>query len=768
MNRIVFLLSTFLLTVQDANADWSFWRGPEQTGVSREKDLPAEWSADPKAPLNFHWKAPYGCRATPIVMNGRVYINNQAGTGVSEQERVMCLDAKSGKVIWEKRFNVFQTDIVSVRLGWTNLVGDPKTGNVYWHGTQGFLICFDRDGKILWQHSLTEEYGRVSGYGGRLTSPIVDEDLLILGMANSSWGDQAKGNNRFVAFNKHNGDVVWWSEPATAPATYYSVPVIAVINGQRLLITGAADGWVYALQPRTGKKVWGFKLSKSALNSSPVVAGNMVYIGHGEENYGTSTQGRVVCLDASIIKDSEPKLVWERMGCKARYASPIIHDKRLYVFDEFAQLWCFDGTKGKLLWRFPYGRNARGSGVWADGKIYVAEVNGKFHILQPSDTKCVRLHEQEFVGADGSSEVELAGSPAVANGCVYFGTSEELYCIGKKGHTAKPDPIPPMPKEAAPLKEPAQLQLIPADVVMRSYPDKPGSAEFTAKLFDANGQFLRQVRSNEGINLTLPQPPPPPGAKTAPPALQGNLGSGNRDDLFIGVFFAAQKVPSQQGYIQATLGQLSTKCRVRVAPTLPYTMNIDKVPVGAAPAGWVQVQGRWKVAQLKDGSKVLAKVNTVPNPMIAQSYCYIGVPSDTEYTISTDVQGFKAHNDLPEMGLINNRYTLFLIGNTQQLRLVSWEAIPRIDRTISYSWKPGVWYSMKLTATVIGDKTIVRGKVWTREQPEPKEWTVELADPTPNREGAPGLYTYALGVAEEEPGTEVYYTNVRVQPNGKK
>jgi hypothetical protein len=527
---------------------------------------------------------------------------------------------------------------------------------------------------------------------------------------------------------------------------------------------------VYALQPRTGKKVWGYKLSKSALNGSPVVAGNMVYIGHGEENYGTSTQGRVVCLDASVIKDGEPKLVWERLGCKARYASPIIHDNRLYVFDEFAQLWCFDGSKGKLLWRFPYGRNARGSGVWADGKIYVAEVNGKFHILQPSEKKCVRLHEQEFVGADGSSEVELAGSPAVANGCVYFGTSEELYCIGKNGHQAKPDSIQPMPEESAPLKEAAHLQLVPADVVIHH-----GTiSEITARLFDSNGRFLREVRFDEKLQITTPQPPAPPGSKSAPPALQGLTNKykffrkDRLQEQLVKIQFHAQlSIPNQQGYIEASLGGMTGKTRVRVVPTLPYKMNLDKVPVGAAPAGWIQVQGRWKVEQLKDGTKVLAKVNTVPNPMIAQSYCYIGLPSDTDYTISADVQGFNAHKDLPEMGLIGNRYTLFLVGNTQQLRLVSWEAIPRIDRTISYPWKSGVWYSMKLTTTVKGDKAFVRGKVWPRGQPEPTEWTVELEDPTPNREGAPGLYTYALGVTEEEPGTAVHYMNVRVAFNPK-
>src|SRR5262249_33660315 len=156
-------------------------------------------------------------RSTPVVQNGRVYIINKAGgEGDTEesrlhlQERVMCLDADTGRTLWEHKFNVWHTDIVAVRLGWTNMVGDPQTGNVYAHGTQGLLFCFDKDGKILWQHSLTEEYGRISGYGGRIASPVIDGDLLILSMLNASWGEQAIGGCRFVAFDKRTGQVVWW------------------------------------------------------------------------------------------------------------------------------------------------------------------------------------------------------------------------------------------------------------------------------------------------------------------------------------------------------------------------------------------------------------------------------------------------------------------------------------------------------------------------------------------------------------------------------
>src|SRR5207249_6385950 len=80
-------------------ADWWHWRGPQQNGVSPEKNLPAKWSPDGE---NLIWKQPYGCRSTPLVMNGRVYLINYAAKHVKGadgkiedvpetiQERVMC------------------------------------------------------------------------------------------------------------------------------------------------------------------------------------------------------------------------------------------------------------------------------------------------------------------------------------------------------------------------------------------------------------------------------------------------------------------------------------------------------------------------------------------------------------------------------------------------------------------------------------------------------------------------------------------------------
>src|SRR5262249_22232130 len=167
MRRFVLLTSlVFLTATLTLHADWLHWRGPTQNGVATDTGLPSEWSPKQAGKNNLIWTQPYGCRSTPLISKGRVYIIGDADEGIHEQERVACFDAKTGKVLWEHRFNVFHTNIVSDRVGWANLAGDPETGNVYAHGVQGLFFCFSPDGKVLWSKSLTEEFGRITGYGG--------------------------------------------------------------------------------------------------------------------------------------------------------------------------------------------------------------------------------------------------------------------------------------------------------------------------------------------------------------------------------------------------------------------------------------------------------------------------------------------------------------------------------------------------------------------------------------------------------------------------
>jgi outer membrane protein assembly factor BamB len=765
MRHLLTLLASLTFLVPALAVDWLHWRGPEQNGVARDTGLPAKWSPQGE---NLIWKQPYGGRSTPVVSRGRVYIINQAGTPqtIDEQERVMCFDAQTGKVLWEHRFNVFHTDIVTNRVGWANLAADPETGYVYAHGIQGLFFCFDPDGKVVWSKSLTEEYGRITGYGGRVTSPIVDGDLVIIHFLNASWGDQGRGGHRFLALNKKNGEVVYWSEPGGQPLdTIYPVPVVAVIGGQRLLICSGADGAIHAIKARTGEKVWSIPISKRGLNASPVVAGNLVYATHSEENLDSSVQGLAICLDASKVAGGQPAVVWKREGILAGYASPIVHEGRLFIPDNSAKLYCLDAKTGETLWEHKYGTVAKGSPVWCDGKIYVAEVSGRFHVLQPGDKDCKTIHTVEFPPGPAGQQLEINGSPAVCGGRLYFTSGDTIFCIGTSAGKGPSTPPPGVKEEPAdPNAKPAHLAVYPADVVL-----KPGeSVKFTARAFDDKGRFLKEVTATWSLPQP-PAPPTPPGGRPSPqpPALKGEITPD-------GTLTVAKDVPAQASIVAAKFGDLTGRARVRVAPVLPIAQDFEKVPDGAIPGGWVNVAGKF-VVETKDGSKVLKKRADNANPLLARAIAYIGMPQLTDYTIEAELMGTEKRRNLPDMGVINCRYSLTLDGNKQRLLLRTWEANKgleaevggRVVKKLDFAWKPNVWYHFKLQVVQEQDKAVCRGKVWPRGEKEPDAWTLEVEDPVPNREGSPGLYAYAQAITERSPGTEVFYDNVMVTPNKK-
>src|SRR4051812_29471151 len=220
--------------------DWPEARGPHRDGRSDEKALIEKWTLNGQG---FLWRAPYGGRSAPIVMGNRVYVQNPAGLGDAMQERVMALDADTGKLVWEYKFNVFQSDVPPHRVGWASPAADPETGNIYALGVGATVIALSKDGRLLWQRSVGEEFAAFTTHGGRTASPIIDGDLVIVSAAVSNWGTQANRAHRFIAFDKRTGDIMYVSSPGGRPYdTAYAAPFIGTINGMPLLINGLGDG----------------------------------------------------------------------------------------------------------------------------------------------------------------------------------------------------------------------------------------------------------------------------------------------------------------------------------------------------------------------------------------------------------------------------------------------------------------------------------------------------------------------------------------------
>ena len=716
----VFLAATVLVSA----SDWADWRGPARDGISGEKNLPEKWSPSGD---NLLWKAPYGGRSSPIVMGDRVYVQNSAGKGADMQERVMCFNADTGKLLWEHRFNVYLSDVPPHRVGWASPVGDPSTGNVYVFGVGGNLIGLSRDGKVIWERSLGEDFGLLTTHGGRTVSPIVDGDLVIVSGVTFMWGQHGRGAHRFMAFDKKTGETMWVSAPGGRPYdTTYAPPVIANINGTRLLIQGASDGVVHAIKAQTGEPVWKYEISKRGLNTGAVVYGNTAILTHSEENLNSSEMGMMVAVDATSKGEiKKENIKWSTYGWQGGFSSPVIDGDRMYQIDNGANIAAFDVNTGKQLWLKNLGTIQKASPVLADGKLYVGTENGKFFILRPNATGCDILDEHQL-GTEAQPEA-IIGSAAVANGRVYFVSDSNVYCIGKKATNRSHKTVPETTKVVADTT-PAFVQVTPTELIL-----KPGDkVTFHTRTFDAHGNLIGEQTAD---SWSLDQ-------------LKGTIDKGQ--------FVASSDAVVQAGLVKATVGGLSGSASVRVFPPLPWSESFDSLAVNSLPLGWVNTTLKFAVRDVNN-NKVLVKL-TEGSSLLSRARAYMG-PSDlSNYTIESDVLATQKRRQQGDAGVIAQRYVLTLYGNSQTLHIEPWQ--PEVKRTVNipYAWKPDTWYRLKLEVENLPDgKTRARGKVWPVGETEPGAWMIERIDPIPNRQGAPGVFGNGLA--------ELYFDNIKVYAN---
>jgi outer membrane protein assembly factor BamB len=701
-----------------AAGDWPEARGANRDGTSAETGLVEKWALKGQ---NFLWRAPYGGRSAPIVMGNRVYVQNPSGRGAALQERVMALDADTGRVVWEYKFNIFQSDVPPHRVGWASPAADPETGNIYALGVDALVVALNKDGKLLWTRSVGEEFAAFTTHGGRTMSPLIDGDLVIVSAAISSWGTQSNRAHRFIALDKRTGDIVWTSTPGGRPYdTAYALPIIATINGTRLLICGTGDGAVHAIKPQTGEKVWSFVASKRAINTGVVVKGNTVIVSHGDENMDTSDLGLIAAIDGSQTGEIKTTR-WAVHGDQFGFSSPVIDGTRVYQIENGSKLKAFDLDTGRELWKQTLGAVQKAPLVLADGKLYVGTESGKFFIVKPFADHAEVLSEVELppslddnAGQSVGIPEPIFGGAAVSHGRIFFVSTGGVYAIGPKAAKTLSGAAVEAPAEMG-VGGPAFLQVSPTELVL-----KPGQAvKLHAKLFDAKGRFLRDEAA-------------------ATWALQGLKGTVGAD----GTVVADPATPEQAGTIKATVGALSGESRARVAHPLPWTETFESYADAAVPPGWINaVAGKFSVTSL-DGQKVLQKA--ADSTIFKRIRAFIGPADLSNYTFEADVRGTTKRRQMSDIGITAQRYTLALYGNAQQLKLEPWE--PEIQRTVTlpFEWKADTWYHLKLRVENLANGQVrVRGNAWAAGQPEPAAWMIDKTDPIGNRQGAPGFFVDA-------------------------
>lgn len=251
--------------------DWPAWMGPTRDNVWHEEGILSEF---PDSGPQVVWRAPVaGGYAGPAVAGGRVFVTDFVKTdGMSGTERVLCLDAATGRPLWQHEEP--ETYTISYPAGprCTPLVDGDR---VYTLGAEGKLCCLSvSDGAVLWSRDLKADYHTKAATWGYASHPQIDGDKLIC--------IAGTGEAHAVALNKHTGEELW--RAGTAPEQGYCPPLILEAAGVRQLILMKPDG-MYAVDPETGTRLWEtpYNADNGSIIMQPVRIGDYLYVGGFQE-----------------------------------------------------------------------------------------------------------------------------------------------------------------------------------------------------------------------------------------------------------------------------------------------------------------------------------------------------------------------------------------------------------------------------------------------------------------------------------------------------
>jgi outer membrane protein assembly factor BamB len=237
--------------------DWPQWMGPQRDGVWREKGVRTEFK-DGDAKVLWRTPVKWGY-AGPAVAGGRVYVpdfvdtdgdfdpRSQGGRPIEGVERILCLDAGTGKELWKHEHKVTYT---------ISYPGGPRVtptihdGLLYFQGAMGHFWCLDAgSGEVKWKHDVCAKYNCRPPRWGYSSHPLVHGELVYAAAGGEG--------SLLVAFDRKTGAERW--KALSGDEAGYCAPGVTEFAGVSQLLFWYPAA-VASLNPATGELYWEIEL----------------------------------------------------------------------------------------------------------------------------------------------------------------------------------------------------------------------------------------------------------------------------------------------------------------------------------------------------------------------------------------------------------------------------------------------------------------------------------------------------------------------------
>ncbi len=399
-----------LVLVSTAGAqEWTRFRGPNGTGVSEAKGVPATWT---EADILWRCELPGQGHSQPVIWGDRLFVTNATSDG--KERGLYAVSKVDGKVLWSKTYpmathakhklNSFASSSAAV---------DKDRVFAAFVSPEQFLVkAFDHAGKELWSVNL----GTFKSQHGHGASPILYEDKLIV------TNDQ-DGDSFVTALEAKTGKPVWTTpRKSEKEGAAYGSPCIHQKPGgpAELLLTSKAQG-ISSVDPRTGKPLWEARVFDKRAVSSAVVVGDLVFGSCGSGGGGNYVAAVKLGGKGDV---TESHKAYEIRKSAPYVPTPVALGDRLFLTDDKGVASCIEAPTGRVVWSERISDGFYGSPVLAEGRVYVASTKGEMIVFAAAD-------EFKVIGRSPLGEASHS-TPCIDGGRLYLRTFSKLICVGSK------------------------------------------------------------------------------------------------------------------------------------------------------------------------------------------------------------------------------------------------------------------------------------------------------------------------------------------------
>jgi len=344
----------------------------------------------------------------------------------ANRRALMCFDRAQGKLLWQT--GVTHKEPEETHEDNPYCSASPVTDGervIVWHGSAG-VWCYDLSGKELWHRDL----GPQKHDWGYAASPVLHNDLCFVHFG--------PGERTFlIALNKKTGETIWKVDlpPMQPPQRTdgfagrrdgyigsWSTPILVKANHRAELVLSVPEK-VRAFDPQTGKALWECAGLNPLIYTSPIYGDGVVVAMGG-------FLGTTIAVKPGGDGDvTATRRLWQTARTKNRLGSGVIANGHVFILNTEGIAECLELGTGKRVWE----ERLRGQGAKAESWSSMVLAGDKLYIVnQSSETSVLRASPTFELIAVNPIEGELTNSSmAVSNGEIFIRTHKNLWCISE-------------------------------------------------------------------------------------------------------------------------------------------------------------------------------------------------------------------------------------------------------------------------------------------------------------------------------------------------